>query len=514
MTKKISYALIVAACLIAPMLVAYATAPFGIGISEDSVAYITMAQGIVRGIGPVSFDGSPIPDWPPLYPFLIAVIKQLFPVAYDEAARLLNIVLYPAAIGLSAALIKHYTGSLAMAALGAISTAVYFPVFDMALYAFSELPFITLSLCLLAAINRYTEQPSMARLIVAALIAALLCLTRYTGMAVVGIVALFLIIFHWRRRDALLKIGLSIALYAVVALLPLGLWAARNFALTGMPFGPRPPALATLELSLAQTVGTLVGWLLTLYGYQNILFAAIMMLLLAAVAVLVRVHWRAFRRRLAAQPEGLLLTALLSVLYTAFMIVSSVTTAFSALNQRLLSPSAMPLLIFLLCSGYILFKVIPKKRKLIAYVLPLTAIFWIALNALSLADGVGIVRAQGLYFNSVEWRKSALIAYVKDSPSFDDATIYANKQSLLYFFLERPVYGTPSRTFFNSPQIASELNDDWLLDENGYVVWFSKWLDRQLYTLEELKTTAHFTLIASFDDGSIYHVRKHVANDD
>jgi 4-amino-4-deoxy-L-arabinose transferase-like glycosyltransferase len=207
MIKKASYALIVAACLIAPMLVAYATAPFGIGISEDSVAYITMAQGIVRGIGPVSFDGSPIPDWPPLYPFLIATIKQLFSVAYDEAARLLNIVLYPATIALSATLIKRYTGSLAMAALGAVSTAVYFPVFDMALYAFSELPFITLSLCLLVAVNGYTEQPSLARLIIAALVAALLCLTRYTGMAVVGIVALFLIIFHWRRRDALLKIG-------------------------------------------------------------------------------------------------------------------------------------------------------------------------------------------------------------------------------------------------------------------------------------------------------------------
>jgi hypothetical protein len=43
MTGKISHALVIAACLIAPTLVAYATAPFDIGVSEDSITYIIMA---------------------------------------------------------------------------------------------------------------------------------------------------------------------------------------------------------------------------------------------------------------------------------------------------------------------------------------------------------------------------------------------------------------------------------------------------------------------------------------
>jgi hypothetical protein len=66
--------------------------------------------------------------------------------------------------------------------------------------------------------------------------------------------------------------------------------------------------------------------------------------------------------------------------------------------------------------------------------------------------------------------ESALIAYIKDNPLFENTLLYANKQPVLYFFLERPVYGTPSKTFFNSPQIASELNDAWLLDEKA--TWF------------------------------------------
>jgi hypothetical protein len=353
----------------------------------------------------------------------------------------------------------------------------------------------------------------MARLIVAALIAALLCLTRYTGMAVVGIVALFLIIFHWRRRDALLKIVLSVALYATLALLPLGLWAARNFVLTGTLFGFRAPALATLELSLLRASRTIAGWVFTPYGRRSSIAVMIFIFLTAAVVILFRVHWRAFRRRLAAQPEGLLLTALLSVLYTAFMIVSSVTAAFDPLGTRLLSPSAMPMLIFILCSGFVLFEVSTEERKRSALVFLITVALWIALNALSAISEAESMRVKGKGFNGEEWRQSALIAYLKDKPLPDNLPIHSNRPHVLRYFLSLDSFRVPAKTQYNSPQAADKLNDAWLVSQEAYLIWFSRTYSF-LYTLEELKTTAHFTLIASFDDGSIYHVRKHVANDD
>jgi len=347
-------------------------------------------------------------------------------------------------------LIKLYSGSAKLAATGAIATAVYFPVFNVALWALSELLFIFLSLCLLVAISFYTQRPSLRRLIIAALITALLCLTRYTGTAVVGIVVLFLAIFHWRRRDALPRTALSVALYVALALLPLGLWVARNFALTGTLFGFRPPALATLELSLAQTVGTLAGWLLTLYGYQNVLLAAILILLLTAIAALARTYWRAFRRKLAAQPEGLLLVLLFSALYIAFMVVSSVATAFDPLDTRLLSPSAVPLLIFILCCGFVLFKASTQRRKRSALIFLGVAALWIALNALSVVRETELVRIAGIGFSSKEWRRSALVSHLKDKPLPEDIPIHTNRQLLLRYFLGLDSLRVPIRTYYNS----------------------------------------------------------------
>ncbi|MDQ1331246.1 MAG: hypothetical protein QG578_1514 [Thermodesulfobacteriota bacterium] len=53
------------------LVVFFGTSQFGIGISPDSVNYISCARELIRGNGFLSYEGTPFTLWPPLYPVLL-----------------------------------------------------------------------------------------------------------------------------------------------------------------------------------------------------------------------------------------------------------------------------------------------------------------------------------------------------------------------------------------------------------------------------------------------------------
>jgi len=54
--------------LIAAGIILLATSHFGVGVSSDSVTYISVARNIVKGIGLVDYAGANLISFPPLYP--------------------------------------------------------------------------------------------------------------------------------------------------------------------------------------------------------------------------------------------------------------------------------------------------------------------------------------------------------------------------------------------------------------------------------------------------------------
>lgn len=64
----------------------YAVTPFGLGTSPDSIGYLKGAEGLIDGHGLNYFN----PQWPPLYPLLIALFSLIFDVGVTDSARLLN----------------------------------------------------------------------------------------------------------------------------------------------------------------------------------------------------------------------------------------------------------------------------------------------------------------------------------------------------------------------------------------------------------------------------------------
>ncbi|MFN7210618.1 MAG: hypothetical protein ACK4P1_09540 [Aggregatilineales bacterium] len=500
--RKALYALIVLACLVPSALIVFATQPFGMGISSDGMTYLLVSESIARGEGALTAYVA----WAPFYPFLIAFVHKLLQVDLLTAALLINAALLWAIMVLTTITISKLTRNLAITALSAVALATFPPVFRVSLWAMSETPFIALSICLFVAMDAYIEQPRFTRLIIAALLTALLCLTRYTGMAVVGITALFLLIFHWRRHDSLGLIISRIAIYSLVALLPLAIWAVRNIALSGTPFGIRAPALETVGGSLARIIVVFVVWSFSLTPLSIILIPII-----AAVILLLRRYWRAVWRSICCHPTLRLYVGLFALLYTLFMFISSITTYFDALDERLLSPVAIPFFIFILSMSQALFTFARTARDRLSGTLLVFFSAWIILNWGSLYFATNHMRAEGVGYLSRQWRENQLISFLRQSDILRDCVVYSNEGYIVYLNTGYFSHFTLIKTYYPSLGYVNKLDDSWLASEEGCVVWINDVKYSFIYTLEELKTTADFTPILELESGSVYRVRKRAA---
>ncbi len=500
--RKALYVLIVLACLVPSALVVFATQPFGMGISSDGMTYLLVSESIARGEGALIAYVA----WAPFYPFLIASVHKLLQVDLLTAALLINAASLGIIIILTTIIISNLTKSLAVTALSAVALATLSPIFRVSLWAMSEMPFIALTVCLFVAMDAYIKQPRFTRLIIAALLTALVCLTRYTGMAVVGITALFLLIFHWRRHDSLGSIISRIAIYSLVALLPLAIWAVRNIAVSGTPFGVRAPALETVGGSLARIAVVFTAWSFPLTPLSIILIP-----LVAAVILLLRKYWRAVWQSISCYSMLWLYIGLFALLYTLFMFISSITTYFDALDERLLSPVAVPFFIVILSMGQVLFALARAARDRLSSTLLIFLSAWIVLNWASLYFTTSYMRTNGVGYLSRQWRENQLINLLKQSDILQDCVAYSNEGYIIYLNTGYFSHFTLIKTYYPSLGNINKLDDSWLLGEEGCVVWINDVQYNFIYTLEELKTTADFTPIVELESGSVYRVRKRAA---
>ncbi len=100
-------------------------------------------------------------------------------------------------------------------------------------------------------LDRFLDRRQRSFLLLAAACAALACLTRYIGVAVLAS-ALLISMF----RD---KLG-NIAAYSVISMAPIRLWMARNFLVANSVLGQPRPTDLTLLSSVDSATSELVRW--------------------------------------------------------------------------------------------------------------------------------------------------------------------------------------------------------------------------------------------------------------
>lgn len=228
----------------------------GMALPWDTVAYISTARSLLDGAGFTRFDGHPLVDFPPFYPILLAASSFGILDPYTVASPL-NAVIFGLTVFGGGYYLKRRLRYSLLAVGGALALALSLPMARIASEGLSEPLFMLLALLALIQTDRLLRSGQGSALLWAALFAALAWLTRYSGIALIGVITLLLIM---QPQIALLLKTRRIVSFLAIAATPMALWLLWNYAQYATTTGYRDYPIRPLPDLLNQALSVLAGW--------------------------------------------------------------------------------------------------------------------------------------------------------------------------------------------------------------------------------------------------------------
>jgi len=467
LASALSLALIAA---IGMVLILRAT-PNGLGLSDDSIAYIAGARSMAAGDGYREAwlaSNQPVTHFPPAFSSVLAFFG-LLGIDPLRAARWINAFIFGTNAVLLGILGWRMTRSLIAGLVLAMLFVASAEMFQVHAVTMSEPLFILLSLLAFWMFDLYFERlPSPLRpspsgrgvggegwlwLIACGTFAGMAYLTRYAGLALVATFITALLVLHdnWRKR----LVGIGIFLASVIPWV-LG-WAIRNRVAAGNAtnrlFAWHPLTSENIQPGLhafSEFFIPIESWRQVI-SKQTGIIAGMLLLVLGAVLVWVIVTgWKYLSKpaltpspspqgRGEPQPKEVVsfTTGLYIFAYLASIVASMLMfDAATKFKLRILAPVLVSLLILLVALGI---WILHRRREVV-----------IALTIIIL--GVSIYKQfitindwpkTGLGYASFQWYDSEAMAYLRELP--EDVMIYTNEPGAVYLYTGRGAYVLPDR---------------------------------------------------------------------
>jgi hypothetical protein len=525
--------------LIGVAIVLVSTSRYGIGVEIMGMSYISDARSLLAGKGLATFTVM----FPPLYPVLLGAVGYVLGVDPLVSAELTGAFLFGLMVFLAGITAFRYVGSRYVALYAAALVLLSPPLMDVSVMAWPEPLFIGLVLLFLCLVKSYLAKGDWVSLILCSALAALAALTRYLGITLI-LSGIWIILFLPRnhRRSGIYQL----LFFAFVSAVPLGLWALRNYSLSGMPFGPRYPSgfsfFDNMTFALVGIYSALIFSLGSLYPdkflFHLILKLGFLVLALGFgvfIAYLLRFpkreEWLRMKadRSLWAGP----LTVFIAV-YTIVLLITSTTTASDKIDNRFLTPLYVPAIILILSLVYQLSRRTARKALISLAALSLMVpLVFVTKNTISyVSHGAG-------GYSTDKWQESETIRYLRSHalPGKDGifipepevlpypfkyplysgkGQILSNDPEALYILANINIPWIPRRTAsYNSPKIVHELKSlkgTWPEPSEAYLIWIGDGGGSReggwMFTLDELKTIADIRLYQRFSDGAIYTISR------
>ena len=406
---------------------------YGVVLDWDSVNYVGTARNLASGNGFTRFDGSPYRTFPPLYPAMLAV-ASLFVFDPLAVAGPLNAVLFGATILVAGRWMRKRLESPALGLVGCLAVAFSVSSIWAATWAMTETAFVLLAtLCLIKTDEsiRAAEQARSRRCLMwAAVLAALACLCRFVGVALVPVVAGLVASRRGVAPSERLKRSAG---FVVVSCLPVCAWSGRNLVVAGTWTGERghyEPSLTNWLGQLADLVRGAEAYLGRWPVLLGLVAGALVMVLLGLAALGGR---RTSRRKRAA--------AATVALYGGFglaQIVLLTATAMWGATHELLGRYFVPVhMSFLLATLVALDLAGSARNRWARFVAPLACIVLVLPQVALLVPATSVALSGANHgYAGPRWTNSQGLGWVREHAL--SGTLISNDAAATYIHLSAP----------------------------------------------------------------------------
>lgn len=472
MTKPLlaSFLTLVLLALSGTFLILFAT-PQGMGLSDDSIAYIAGARSILSGQGYREAwlaSNQPVTHFPPGYSTALALVglSGLDPL---RGTRLVNALMFGANIFLLGLIGWRMTRSQIAGIALAFLLLVNGQLFRVHTTAMSEPLFIFFTLAAFLAFSQYfineerfftSSQKqlgvlgalggSKGFLLLAAVLTAFAYLTRYAGLALLATFLVSLFILHptWKQR-------LTSAGIFLLGFLPFALaWSARNRLLTDNATNRQlvyhPITAENIQLGISNFAAFILPieeWRKTLIKVPHLFTVIIVLILLSLFVWVVAKALKKFIDPAARTPEVLSFIGVLYIFGYLASIISSMTLfdASTKFQLRILAPVYASLLIMLVYFGTWLWQKSTTTSRFAYYALRITfftlTLFAFTTSIYVLTSTLAQLRKGGQGYASFQWFDSEAMDFLSQLP--DNTRIYSNEVGAVYLYTGRPGYVLP-----------------------------------------------------------------------
>jgi hypothetical protein len=466
----------------------------GVGISPDSVTYLSVTRNLHAGQGFTAFDRMPMVQFPVFYPIFLEIILFFTRMDPFVFAPLLNGILFALLIYCSGALMNGFHSPSTAYKRIILSIFVLSPcLLEAYSMLWSETLFLLLTLGFILAFEFDFRARSFKSFLLLSAITSIACITRYAGIALIGAGGLLLITDS--RMRPLIRI-LRTTLFCLLSYSLLAINLLRNLHLSGTFTGVRQKGTTSLIRNISYYGNTLCDWLPL--GKDHYFLSV-----LTALAILGLFAFQFIKRtfRRSDQPSYEHIACTFGLVYSGFIIFSATITRYQQLDSRLLSPLFIPL-VWSLSHWFI-----PLANRLPVYwrigTLSLGILLAIGFQVNQLQadfetyDGVKDAGVPG--YTEDPWPQSPIVDYIKkNSKSFlPGYTIYSNAGDAVYFFTGLPSDLLPEKVF---PLEIKQYYEE----EQQYLVWFNEVDNPDMLSLKEILDHKKLTCIAQLEDGAVY----------
>ncbi len=422
-------------------LLAYST-PLGLGLNDDSIAYIAGARSILNGNGYREAwlaSNGPVTHFPPGFPGVLAFISLVTNLDPVRGARALNGLLFGLNIALTGWVGWRMTRSRIAGILAAVLTLLSSSLLYIHSRAMSEPLYIFLMLLSFLLLDYYFERSRNYLLIALGFMLGWAYLTRYAALSLLATIIASLLILHdsWRKR---LKSVIVLSLSAFPWIVG---WSIRNRVVggsyTNRVLGWHPVNLENWGLCVKTFMEFLVPLRSARKALSRIPASYEIILIVIGISVLAWALYKGlsyfFRPAQAARPDVLSFTNALYVIAYLSVLVLTMTLFDPAtkFQVRILSPTYISLILLLMALGTWLWR---EKHLFWKPVIVLCAAGLLVMFANSQVVAVQDFRKGGEAFAGEKWFDSDAIAALQQLPP--DVLILSNEPGVVYLYTGRP----------------------------------------------------------------------------